>query len=92
MKITIDIDCTPQEARSFLGLPNVEPMQEALVQQMQERLSHYLDATDPDTLLRTWFPSGLKGLGQLQEQFWSQLMSGMAGPEKDGPKGKKAKG
>jgi hypothetical protein len=91
MKITIDIDCTPQEARSFLGLPNVEPMQDALVQQMQERLSHYLDATDPDTLLRTWFPSGLEGLGKLQEQFWSQFLGSTAGPPKDGPKGKKMK-
>jgi hypothetical protein len=92
MKITIDIDCTPQEARSFLGLPNVEPMQDALVQQMQERLSHYLDATDPDTLLRTWFPSGLKGLGQLQEQFWSQLLGGMGAQASDDEKGKKKKG
>lgn len=92
MKITIDIDCTPQEARSFLGLPNVEPMQDALVQQMRERLAGYLDATDPDTLLRTWFPSGLKGLGQLQEQFWSQFLGGMGAQAPEGDKGKKRKG
>jgi hypothetical protein len=91
MKITIDIDCTPQEARSFLGLPNVEPMQDALVQQMRERLARYLEATDPDTLLRTWFPSGLKGLGELQEQFWSQFLGSTVGPPKDGPKSKKTK-
>ena len=29
MKISIDIDCSPQEARAFFGLPNVEPIQEA---------------------------------------------------------------
>jgi len=23
MKITVDVDCTPEEARSFLGLPDV---------------------------------------------------------------------
>ena len=38
MKITIDIDCTPQEVRAFFGLPHVEPMQDALVAKMQERL------------------------------------------------------
>lgn len=92
MKFTIDIDCTPQEARAFLGLPNVEPMQDALVAQMQERLSHYLEQTDPDTLIRAWFPSGLKGLSQLQEQFWNQFMSGMAGPSGEGEKDKKTKG
>lgn len=95
MKITIDIDCTPQEARAFLGLPNVEPMQDALVAQMQERLAQYLDATDPDTLMKVWFPAGLKGFGELQERFWQQMMSGMATPsspedeEKKGKTGKK---
>jgi hypothetical protein len=91
MKITIDIDCTPQEARVFLGLPNVEPMQDALVAQMQERLAHYLDATDPETLLQVWFPAGLKGLGQLQEQFWSQFLGGVAGQAGEGDKSKKTK-
>ena len=47
MKITIDIDCTPQEARAFLGLPHIEPMQDALVAQMQERLSGYLAGARP---------------------------------------------
>ena len=75
MKIKIDIDCTPQEARAFLGLPHVEPMQEALVAQMQERLAQYLDAVEPDALMSAWLPGGIKGLAQLQEQFWKQMMA-----------------
>ena len=35
MKITVDVDCTPEEARRFLGLPDVAPMQEAMMAQMQ---------------------------------------------------------
>src|SRR6516164_5311770 len=31
MKFKIDIDCTPEEARAFLGLPDVKPLQEALL-------------------------------------------------------------
>jgi Family of unknown function (DUF6489) len=73
MKITIDIDCTPQEARTFFGLPHVEPMQEALVAQMQERLTQYLDAMEPDALMSAWLPGGIKGLTALQEQFWQQM-------------------
>ena len=73
MKITIDIDCTPQEARAVLGLPNVEPMQEALLAQMQERLTQYLDAMEPDALISAWLPGGIKGLTALQEQFWKQM-------------------
>ena len=91
MKITIDIDCTPQEARVFLGLPTVEPMQDALVAQMQERLEQYLERTDPDTLMKVWFPAGLKGLDQLQEQFWNQFLSGMTGAAGGAERDKKGK-
>ncbi len=73
MKITIDIDCTPQEARAFLGLPDVEPMQEALLAQMQERLAQHLKAIEPDALMSAWLPGGIKGLAALQEQFWQQM-------------------
>jgi Family of unknown function (DUF6489) len=30
MKINVEIDCTAEEARAFLGLPDVQPMQEQL--------------------------------------------------------------
>ena len=31
MKVQIEIDCTPAEARAFLGLPDVAPLNEAMV-------------------------------------------------------------
>ena len=82
MKITIDIDCTPQEARAFLGLPNIEPMQDQLIAQMQEQLTSYLATMDPEALLKTWLPASIKGLGQIQERFWGEFMAGMAGGDK----------
>src|SRR5690606_12085695 len=57
MKISIDIDCTPQEARSFLGLPDVAPMQEALMQEMQSRMLKALDSMEPEALLKNWLPA-----------------------------------
>ena len=88
MKIKIDIDCTPDEARTFFGLPDVKPMQEALIAQLQERMSANLSAMDPETLIKTWMPMGLQGLEQMQKAFWSQ-MSQAVGPA--GGKGKSAK-
>lgn len=73
MKITIDVDCTPEEARTFLGLPDVQPMQEALMQQIQERMTASLSAMDPETMLKTWLPAGVQGIEQLQKMFWSQF-------------------
>ena len=77
MKITVDIDCTPQEARAFLGLPNIEPMQDALIDQLQKQLASYLASTDPESMLKLWLPESMKGFDNIQEQFWRQFMSGM---------------
>jgi Family of unknown function (DUF6489) len=86
MKIKIDIDCTPHEARAFFGLPHLEPMQEAVLGKIQERLIGHLDARDPEALLKLWFPVGLQGFGQMQEQLWKQLMGGLS--PRAAPRGK----
>jgi hypothetical protein len=79
MKITIDVDCTPDEARRFLGLPDVTPLQEQLVRELQERMTASLAAMDPETLVKTWLPVGLQGLEQMQKMFWSNLAKGSEG-------------
>ncbi len=75
MKITCDIDCTPEEARVFLGLPDVKPMQDALLNQAQERMAATLDAASPEALLKTWLPAGVQGFEQLQKLFWTGLQN-----------------
>jgi hypothetical protein len=77
MKITVDVDCTPEEARAFFGLPDVCPMQEALMKQLQDRMSASLNAMDPETMMRTWMPAGIQGFEQLQKMFWSQMNAAM---------------
>ena len=37
MKFSIDIDCTPSEAREFFGLPDVEAFNQALVERLKRR-------------------------------------------------------
>ena len=83
MKISIDIDCTPDEARAFLGLPDVAPMQAAVMDELGKRMTSGLDAMDPEALVKTWMPPGLQGLDQAQKMFWSQ-MSKAAGDTKGG--------
>lgn len=73
MKFTIDIDCTPEEARAFLGLPEVAPMQAAVMEKVQEQLMANVAAMDPETLFKSWLPVGLEGLEQMQKAFWSQF-------------------
>ena len=73
MKITVDVDCTPEEARAFLGLPDVKPMQEQLMRELQERMAANIRAMEPEAMLRTWLPATLKGFEQIQEMFISQM-------------------
>ncbi len=77
MKVNFDIECTPQEARQFFGLPNVEPMQEALMKELEERLKENMNSLDPETMLKTWLPATIQGWGEVQKMFWDQM--GMGG-------------
>lgn len=76
MKITINVDCTPEEARSFMGLPDVKPMQEMMMKEVEERLKSNLSAMDPETLFKTWLPAGMANMEQFQKLFWSQFNQG----------------
>ena len=73
MKFKVDIECTPEEARAFFGLPDVKPLQEALLPEVEERLRTTLKAMDPEAMLKTWLLATLKGFEQLQEMFLSQM-------------------
>ena len=71
MKLRIDIDCTPEEARRFLGLPDVTPLNDALTQDAEERLKAAMSAMDPKSLMDAWMPAGVGGLEQLQKMFFA---------------------
>ena len=79
MKITIDFDATPDEARRFFGLPDVAPMQEALTAELAERLKASLAAADPEALWRQWMPGAGDSGMQSMRQFWEQAMRGAMG-------------
>lgn len=81
MKITVDVDCTPEEARTFLGLPDVKPMQDHLMNEMQERMSATLRSMQPDEMMRVWLPANLKGMEQIYDAFLR--MSTGATPKRD---------
>ena len=72
MKITVDIDCTPEEARAFMGLPDVRLLQESMMREVETQMSQSLQAMGPEQLMKTWMPAAIQGLEQLQ-RFWGQI-------------------
>ncbi len=54
MQVTADVDCTPEEARVFLGLPDVRPLQAAVMAHMEERMLVEADRFSPERLVQAW--------------------------------------
>lgn len=73
MKMKIEIDCTPIEARTFLGLPDVSGLNEKLVEEMKGRIEQNAALLQPEELMKTWMTFG----GQATEQF-RKLMTAAA--------------
>jgi hypothetical protein len=72
MKFHIEVECTPEEARLVLGLPDVRPIQEMMMKEMEERMRKGLAAMDPEQLMKLWGGS-FEGWEQMQKLFWSQF-------------------
>ena len=88
MKVHIDIDCTPEEARTLFGLPDVKPMQNALLGEVEVRMKKALEVTDPEALFKMWLPASIQNFEQWQKFLWSRI-TGATQPDKDEGKGKK---
>lgn len=73
MKFRIDVDCTPEKARVFFGLPDVKAAQDAVMGEIEERMKTSLAAMDPETLLKTWLPANAQDLEALHKVLWSQF-------------------
>ena len=77
MKVKIEIDCTPEEARAFFGLPDLSGVQELATDAMKARVTEAIAATDPQELFKAWFSGGTakamaEGFQTLQKAFWAQ--------------------
>ena len=75
MKITMEVDMSPEEVRKVMGLPDVEPMQKELMAKMQEKMNTYVDEmSDPEIFMKRIMPMGIQGMDQVQD-FFSRFVS-----------------
>lgn len=80
MKVTIEIDCTPQEARTFLGQPDVEAFNDWLVEQMKGRFAENMELMKPEEMMKGWMTFG----GQAQDAMrrFMETATAASGPRK----------
>ncbi len=84
MKITINVDCSPEEARAFLGLPDVTPLNDAFVEELQKRMKNGFSAEELDTMMQAWTKNAAAGMGDLQKGFRSLMQQSGMGSSKPG--------
>jgi hypothetical protein len=58
MKIKLEVDCTPKEARAFLGLPDVEALNAHMVKEMKARMDANMAMIAPEELMKNWMAFG----------------------------------
>ena len=75
MKLNVEIDCTPAEARAFLGLPDVTALNGHLIEEMKKRLDSNIAMAAPEELMKNWFAFG----GQASEQFMKMMTAASSG-------------
>ncbi|MCB2107716.1 MAG: hypothetical protein KDE14_08460 [Rhodobacteraceae bacterium] len=76
MKITVNVDCSPEEARAFLGLPDLSPLQDSAVQQMKAQMEKAMQTMGPEAVMKTLFPLGSDQLAEMQKAFWGSFTKG----------------
>jgi hypothetical protein len=54
MKVSIEVDLTPSEARELLGMPNLTSIQETFVGIAKDKLERTGNMVDVEPMLRTW--------------------------------------
>ena len=77
MKVNVEVDCTPLEARQFFGLPDVQPMQTAVMDKMQQQMMANIEKVSPESLIQSWFTFDPKIAERFQDMFVT--MSGLGG-------------
>lgn len=81
MKLNITVDCTPEEARAFLGLPDLTPVNETLVSAIKQRIEQNIELVSPEFYLKQWYSMG----GQATDSFMQMMTAGARAATGDTP-------
>ena len=80
MKVTIEIDATPQEMRVLLGLPDVESLQQEMVEKIRAKMLASVESGNPADFMRLFMPTSdqFKSLETMQSAFWDAVSGAMS--------------
>jgi hypothetical protein len=65
------------DIRCFLGLPDVEPIQAAVMDRLQERMLSEIDKFSPESIINQWVSAFPQNAERMQEMFAKMFMAGL---------------
>lgn len=68
MKINVEVECTPEEARRAMGLPDLTPVHDRYVALMVAAIEKHGTDEGFEAMMRNWAPVGEAGMN-----FWRGL-------------------
>ena len=83
MKVTVNIDCTPLEARQFFGLPDVQPMQQAVMDEMQRKMMKEMENFSTEKIMSNWLSFAPQNADWLRSMFDQFTSMGAGGPKSE---------
>ena len=69
MKINVEIDCTPEEARRAVGLPDLTPLHDRYVAMLMEMMEGSVRPDTLEAMMKGWAPVGEAGLAMWRRMF-----------------------
>ncbi|MGD8325584.1 MAG: DUF6489 family protein [Sphingomonadales bacterium] len=72
MQIKITVDCTPNEARQFFGLPDLTEIHGVFIDQMKKQMEGGGTTAEFQNLMKQWM------MPDMQKAFWDKFFEGMS--------------
>jgi hypothetical protein len=87
MKMTVDLDITPEEVRKLFGLPDVEAFQNQLMDDIRERMTAGAEGYDPIKLMQPYMTGTMASWDLFQKVLTGATRVSATGGSAE-PKGK----
>jgi hypothetical protein len=68
MKINVEVDCTPDEARKVMGLPDFTPVHEKYIASLMGAMDGAGGSEMLESVMKSWAPMGEAGMS-----FWRKM-------------------
>lgn len=76
MKINVEVDCTPEEARRFMGLPDLTPVHDKYISMMTDAIDKQANPELFSQMIQSWTPMGEAGMNLWRNLFDPSKLKG----------------